>query len=372
MGSHTDIPRVEAVKTYLNKKGIMVLEWIKSMHRNATVLREFAEPLPYLPEGIEDEIKKVSSKIEPLISVAICAAWWAAHLAGWVVAFSPGTVVIALPLDSSVAWKIDSIQAMLNMPPEVPNGLAYTPLIAWKMAEKIIKLNLPNGYNKLSVPKGRVKDIPQALLDSLWIEIDFDSPIKIVLSPLVPWWEISKSESDIHIAIPLLYREFQADEVGIQMNRLNQETLWMWQQIEGKVNFTNALIYGTQILATKNPILKEKLIERREEIGLEARKKDDVLQERQKHTFKETVQFLTSWLWPEDKSLDFSNGDTELETLWYTKLYSGKNADVYKVPDTQPIQILMIRTDKTSVFNIPLDLKIEGKGSIQNQISILW
>ena len=42
---------------------------------------------------------------------------------------------------------------MLDMPPEVPNGVALTPKIASTMAKKIMHLDLPEGYNKVSVPE---------------------------------------------------------------------------------------------------------------------------------------------------------------------------------------------------------------------------
>ena len=50
---------------------------------------------------------------------------------------------------------------MLNMPPEVPNGVAYTPEIAGKMAEKIIKMDVPEGYNKISIPEAFQEYIPK-------------------------------------------------------------------------------------------------------------------------------------------------------------------------------------------------------------------
>ena len=56
-----------------------------------------------------------------------------------------------------------------------------------------------------------------------------------------------------------------------------------------------------------------------------------------------------------------TRGDSALELLGYVRFYTGKNADLYIIPDKNPIQILMVRTDRTSVFNIPLDLEIEGK-----------
>lgn len=88
------------------------------------------------------------------------------------------------------------------------------------------------------------------------------------------------------------------------------------------------------------------------------------------HTLNK-ARFLAAGIWPKSKELNFENPIPELAALGYTKFYSGKNADLYIVPNTEPIQVLMYRTDKTSVFNIPLDLEIEGKWKVQNQVSAL-
>ena len=81
------------------------------------------------------------------------------------------------------------------------------------------------------------------------------------------------------------------------------------------------------------------------------------------------AKLITSWLWPQSKPMDFSNPNIELANLGYTKFYTGKNADLYIVPWIDPIRILMLRTDRTSVFNIPLDLEVKWKGEVQTQIS---
>lgn len=57
--------------------------------------------------------------------------------------------------------------------------------------------------------------------------------------------------------------------------------------------------------------------------------------------------------------MNTSRGNEALETLGYVRYYVGKNADLYVIPDTNPQQILMVRTDRTSVFDIPLDLQIQ-------------
>lgn len=57
--------------------------------------------------------------------------------------------------------------------------------------------------------------------------------------------------------------------------------------------------------------------------------------------------------------MNTSRGNEALETLGYVRFYTGKNADLYLIPDTEPLQILQVRTDRTSVLNIPLDLEVE-------------
>jgi len=78
---------------------------------------------------------------------------------------------------------------------------------------------------------------------------------------------------------------------------------------------------------------------------------------------------IDSGLWPTDKPMTLEKWDERLEKLWYQLFYKGKNADLYLIPDTSPIEVLMVRSDRTSVFNIKLDLEIEWKGEIQTQIS---
>jgi phosphoribosylaminoimidazole-succinocarboxamide synthase len=76
---------------------------------------------------------------------------------------------------------------------------------------------------------------------------------------------------------------------------------------------------------------------------------------------------IDSGLWPKDKKITNKRGWEELENLWYKLFYEWKNADLYVIPG-DPDNILMIRTDRTSVFDIPLDLEIEWKWVVQNQL----
>lgn len=73
-------------------------------------------------------------------------------------------------------------------------------------------------------------------------------------------------------------------------------------------------------------------------------------------------------LWPESKKTTTKKGIDELENIGYNLFYIGKNADLYTCP-TNEAKVLLVRSDRTSVFDIPLNLEIEGKGIIQTSIS---
>ena len=70
-------------------------------------------------------------------------------------------------------------------------------------------------------------------------------------------------------------------------------------------------------------------------------------------------RILESRLWPENKPLSHTRGNEELEKLGYVRFYVGKNADVYLIPGSESLQALLVRTDRCSVFDIPLDLQVE-------------
>ena len=73
-------------------------------------------------------------------------------------------------------------------------------------------------------------------------------------------------------------------------------------------------------------------------------------------------------LWPESKKTTSLKGISELEDLGYNLFYIGKNADLYTCPGDEP-KVLLVRSDRCSVFDIPLNLEIIGKGVSQTSIS---
>jgi phosphoribosylaminoimidazole-succinocarboxamide synthase len=73
-------------------------------------------------------------------------------------------------------------------------------------------------------------------------------------------------------------------------------------------------------------------------------------------------------LWPESKKTTTQKGIDQLENIGYHLFYIGKNADLYTCPGEDP-KVLLVRSDRCSVFDIPLNLEIEGKGISQTAIS---
>ena len=73
-------------------------------------------------------------------------------------------------------------------------------------------------------------------------------------------------------------------------------------------------------------------------------------------------------LWPDSKKTTTQKGIPELEELGYNLFYIGKNADLYTCPGVEP-KVLLVRSDRCSVFDIPLNLLIDGKGVSQTAIS---
>ena len=73
-------------------------------------------------------------------------------------------------------------------------------------------------------------------------------------------------------------------------------------------------------------------------------------------------------LWPQSKKTTSKKGIVQLEEMGYHLFYIGKNADLYTCPGETP-KVLLVRSDRCSVFDIPLNLEIQGKGIYQTSIS---
>jgi phosphoribosylaminoimidazole-succinocarboxamide synthase len=83
---------------------------------------------------------------------------------------------------------------------------------------------------------------------------------------------------------------------------------------------------------------------------------------------EKTKELVSSGLWPESKHVNTDFGDAELIQLGYIPFYSGKNGDLYLSPDDTN-RALLVRSDRCSVFDIPLSDEILEKGIIQNELS---
>ena len=82
-------------------------------------------------------------------------------------------------------------------------------------------------------------------------------------------------------------------------------------------------------------------------------------------------ELKTKGIWPANKPFTEKSGQEALKELGLEMFYSGKNGDLYLIPDTTKDIALLMRSDRVSVFDIPISDTIEGKGKIQNSISIL-
>ena len=82
-------------------------------------------------------------------------------------------------------------------------------------------------------------------------------------------------------------------------------------------------------------------------------------------------ELKTRGIWPANKPFTTKQGEQELAKLDLEMFYSGKNGDLYLIPDADKDVALLMRSDRVSVFDIPIGDIIEGKGKIQNSISTL-
>lgn len=102
MGSDSDIPVVEEAFRVLDQFGVPFEAKVLSAHRSPVETGEYAR-----------------TAAERGIRVILCAAGWAAHLAG-VVAAETVLPVVGIPIPSSPLQGLDSLLATVQMPPGVP------------------------------------------------------------------------------------------------------------------------------------------------------------------------------------------------------------------------------------------------------------
>ncbi|GHT12906.1 5-(carboxyamino)imidazole ribonucleotide mutase [Planctomycetales bacterium] len=102
LGSDSDWEKIKSVTDVLNEFGIEYEINIASAHRTPEVVRNYAESAEH--RGL---------------SVLICAAGGAAHLAG-VVASHTVLPVIGIPVQTDVAGGLDSLLSTVQMPGDIP------------------------------------------------------------------------------------------------------------------------------------------------------------------------------------------------------------------------------------------------------------
>lgn len=66
-----------------------------------------------------------------------------------------------------------------------------------------------------------------------------------------------------------------------------------------------------------------------------------------------------------------TRGDTRLEALGWTHVYSGKVRDLYEM-DAAPGRVLVVASDRVSAFDHILEPGIPGKGALLTQLSLWW
>ncbi len=102
MGSDSDWPKINGVARALDEFGIAYEVNVMSAHRTPDAVKEYAE-----------------TARERGISVLICAAGGAAHLAG-VVASHTTLPVIGIPVPTELCGGLDSLLSTVQMPGDIP------------------------------------------------------------------------------------------------------------------------------------------------------------------------------------------------------------------------------------------------------------
>ncbi len=102
MGSDSDWPKINGVAKALDEFGVSYEVNVMSAHRTPDAVKEYAE-----------------TAMERGISVLICAAGGAAHLAG-VVASHTTLPVIGVPVPTELSGGLDSLLSTVQMPGDVP------------------------------------------------------------------------------------------------------------------------------------------------------------------------------------------------------------------------------------------------------------
>ena len=135
MGSDSDWPKINGVAKALDEFGVEYEVNVMSAHRTPEAVQKYAE-----------------SASERGISVLICAAGGAAHLAG-VVASHTVLPVIGIPVPTELCGGLDSLLSTVQMPGDIPVAAVGAgmggPRNAGILAVQILALSDPSLQQKL-------------------------------------------------------------------------------------------------------------------------------------------------------------------------------------------------------------------------------
>ena len=251
--SDSDFPRISELLKNLNKKWVQYILTINSAHRTPQAMIDSAKSFPEIK--IPDWLKIEEYKIQNKIKISIAIAWGSAHIAG-MTASETSTPVIALPVESSAWWLVDSTFSMINMPPWIPNWFVPNQEIATKMVKKIYDLKLPKSFSNIQISEELIQNIDKNLLSELWLTI-WKSPIWIEAQNIEKE-NIFKTNSEIPIIIPTITKQLNYKNLG-KMENIKEEWFYMWLTLEKDIRTKNALIYAAKIIWIFNPEVKNKV-----------------------------------------------------------------------------------------------------------------
>jgi len=251
--SDSDFPRISELLKNLNKEWVQYILTINSAHRTPQAMIDSAKSFPEIK--IPDWLKIEEYKIQNKIKISIAIAWGSAHIAG-MTASETSTPVIALPVESSAWWLVDSTFSMINMPPWIPNWFVPNQEIATKMVKKIYDLKLPKWFSNIQISEELIQNIDKNLLSELWLTI-WKSPIWIEAQNIEKE-NIFKTNSEIPIIIPTITKQLNYKNLG-KMENIKEEWFYMWLTLEKDIRTKNALFYAAKIIWIFNPEVKNKV-----------------------------------------------------------------------------------------------------------------
>lgn len=251
--SDSDFPRISEFLIDLNKKWVEYIITINSAHRTPHAMIDSAKVFPEIK--IPDWLNPKDYRIENKIKVSIAIAGGSAHIA-WMTASETSTPVIALPVESSAWWLVDSTFSMINMPPWIPNWFVPNQKISYSMVKKIYDLKLPEWFSNIQISKDLITSIDEKLLKELWLTI-WESPIWIELQNLHSK-EKFETKYWIPIIIPVINEQLNFGNLKKMVN-VNNEWFYMWLTLVKDIRTKNAIIYAAKILWIFNPEIRKKV-----------------------------------------------------------------------------------------------------------------